>query len=259
MRFRLQRRKSTAVDSASDANSNRLIRKLESITDLSEDEKRAIHELPMNVKNLAADTDIVREGDRPPECCLILDGFACRYKLVGDGYRQIMAFHIPGDIPDLLSLHLKVMDHSLGTLVPSKVAVIGHDSLRDLMQRYPGIASAFWRDTLIDAAVFREWMVGIGRRSAHARIAHLLCELLVRLRAVGLTRDDTYELPLTQAELADALGLSTVHVNRVLQELRGDGLITLRGGSLAVQDWEGLQRAGEFDPAYLHLDGREPA
>lgn len=236
------------------SNHDVLIRKLESITDFSEGEKQALRGLPLTIKTCGADQDIVREGDRPSECCLIVEGFACRYKITVEGKRQIMSFHVSGDIPDLQSLHLKVMDHSLGTLVPSTLAFISHGAIRELTHTHPRIADAFWRDTLIDAAVFREWLVGIGRRSAFARIAHLLCELLVRFRVLGLTESLACDLPLTQAELGDALGLSTVHVNRVLQELRGENLIVLRGRTLTVLDWDGLQRAGEFDPTYLHLD-----
>jgi CRP-like cAMP-binding protein len=241
------------VPPASHSDYGPLIRKLETIVDLSAEEREAVLGLPLTIRTVPADHDLVRDGDRPSECCMIVEGFVCRYKLTAEGKRQIMSFHIPGDIPDLQSLHLHVMDHSLGTLVPSKVGFIQHDDIREITRRYPRIADAFWRDTLIDAAVFREWMVGIGRRSAYTRIAHVLCELMVRLRSVGLSSDHQIELPITQAELGDALGLSTVHVNRVLQELRGDGLITLRGRYLHVQDWPGLKRAGEFDPLYLHL------
>jgi CRP-like cAMP-binding protein len=230
-----------------------LIRKLESIVDLSEEERQAVLGLPLTIKTVGADQDLVRDGERPSECCVLIEGFACRYKLLPDGKRQIMSFHIPGDIPDLQSLHLKVMDHSLGTLVPSKVGFVPHNDVRALVRRCPRVGDALWRDTLIDAAVFREWMIGIGRRSAYTRIAHVLCELLVRMRSVGLADGNDMELAVTQAELGDALGLSTVHVNRVLQELRGDGLIVLRGRFLSVQDWPGLKKAGEFDVAYLHL------
>jgi CRP-like cAMP-binding protein len=195
----------------------------------------------------------VREGDRPSECCLILEGFAYRYKLTEEGKRQIFSFHIPGDIPDLQSLHIDVMDHSLSSLTTCKAMFISHESVRNLMQGCPRISDAFWRDTLIDAAVFREWILNLGRREAYERMAHLLCELYVRLKAVGLTNGDACDMPFTQAELADATGLSTVHVNRTLQELRGDGLITLRAGSLSVLDWNRLREAGEFDPTYLHL------
>jgi CRP-like cAMP-binding protein len=169
------------------------------------------------------------------------------------GKRQIFSFHIPGDIPDLQSLHLDVMDHNLGTLALCKLAFVPHPAMRALMRGFPRIGDAFWRDTLIDGAVFREWMIGIGRREAYTRVAHLLCELYVRLRAVGLTNGHAYEMPITQAELGDALGLSTVHVNRTLQELRGDGLIRTTSGTVAVLDWEALRNAGEFDETYLHL------
>jgi CRP-like cAMP-binding protein len=179
----------------------------------------------------------------------------CRYKLTHQGKRQIFSFHLPGDIPDLQSLHISVMDHSLMTLTPSRLAFIPHESLFKVMHRCPRVADLLWRDTLIDAAVFREWMIGLGRRLAETRIAHVLCEILVRMRAVGLANGHTCELPITQAELGDALGLSTVHVNRSLQELRGKGLITLRGNILTVVDFEGLKKAGEFDPTYLHLNG----
>jgi CRP-like cAMP-binding protein len=230
-----------------------LIRKLESIAPLASDEKAALLRLTLRLKSLAADQDIVQEGDAPSECCLVVEGFACRYNLTNEGKRQIHSFHIPGDIPDLQSLHLNVMDHSLGTLVPSKLAFIQHDDLRGLISRYPRLGDLFWRDTLIDAAVFRQWLVSIGRRSSHTRIAHLLCELLVRLRAVELAEEDAFNLPITQAELGDALGISTVHVNRVLQELRAENLISWRGDTVRVLDWDGLQEVGEFDPTYLHL------
>jgi CRP-like cAMP-binding protein len=230
-----------------------LIRKLESIAPLSPEEKVALMRLPLRLKTVAAHQDIVSQGDTPSESCLIVEGFACRYILTEEGKRQILSFHISGDIPDLQSLHLSVMDHSLGTVVPCRLAFIQHEDLRALMRNHPRIGDLFWRDTLIDAAVFRQWLVGIGRREAYGRIAHLLCELLVRLRAVELVEDHAFTLPVTQAELADALGISTVHANRVLQDLRAENLITWRGETLKVLDWEGLQRAGEFDPTYLHL------
>jgi CRP-like cAMP-binding protein len=133
------------------------------------------------------------------------------------------------------------------------VAFIAHDTLRGFMRAHPRIGDAFWRETLIDAAVFREWMAGIGRRDAPTRIAHLFCEMFVRMQAIGLANGNTCPMPVTQAELADALGLSTVHVNRSLQHLRGLDLIELRGGRITIKDWDGLQAAGEFEPTYLHL------
>ncbi len=157
-------------------------------------------------------------------------------------------------MPDALSLQLKTMDHSLVTLTPCKIGLIQHEHMRELLRQHSRLMEVFWRDTLIDAAIFREWMIGIGRRSAKTRIAHLFCEMVMRLRAVDLERDNTVPLPLTQAEVGDALGLSTVHVNRTLQDLRGENLLEWERGVLTVLDWEGLKLAGEFDPTYLHQD-----
>jgi CRP-like cAMP-binding protein len=232
---------------------NPLIRKMESNFVLSAEERGALLRLPTHIVELKADQDIVRERDRPSRCCLVLQGFACSYKLTADGKRQIMAFWIEGDVPDMQSLHLHTLDHSLGTITPCKVAFIDHEALRILCESYPRLAGAFWRDTLIEAAVFREWMVSIGRRAAFARVAHLFCEILVRLRAIGRVDDHVCDLPLTQTEIADALGLTTVHVNRTIRDLREAGLAVLKGGVLTVPDWEKLKQAGEFDPIYLHL------
>jgi CRP-like cAMP-binding protein len=234
-----------------------LIRKLESIAPVAPEEKAALLRLPLRLKAVAADQDIVREGDTPSECCLIVQGFACRYNTTAEGKRQILSFHMSGDIPDLQSLHLTVMDHSLISVVPSQLAFIQHDDLRTLMREHPRLGDLFWRDTLIDAAVFRQWVVNVGRRQSPSGMAHLLCELLVRLRAVELVEDHAFELPLTQGDLADALGITNVHVNRVLQDLRGAGLISLHGKTLKVLDWEGLKTMGDFDPTYLHLVKKE--
>ena len=180
-------------------------------------------------------------------------------QVTAEGKRQITAFHIPGDIPDLQSLHLEVLDTSLGTLSRCKVGFIQHEALQELCDRHPRIANAMWRETLIDAAIFRDWTANIGRREAYGRIAHILCELIVRLEAVGLTQDHTCKIPITQNQFADATGLSSVHVNRVLQALRADGLIVLRGNTLQVPDWEKLKKAGDFDPTYLHLQRKKAA
>jgi CRP-like cAMP-binding protein len=237
-----------------DQERHRLVRKLESIAKLQENERQALLELPITIRTYGPDQDIFRDGDRPSECCLILEGFAFRYKLLADGRRQILAFHTPGDIPDLQSLHLKVIDHSLGTLVRTRTALISLHDLRALCRQYPGLAAVLWRDTLIDAAMFREWMVGLGRRSAHERIAHLLCEMTLRLAAVGLSDSRSCDLPITQLELGDALGLTAVHVNRVLQDLRRDGVIVLSASRLIVLDWQSLRAIANFDPTYLHQD-----
>jgi CRP-like cAMP-binding protein len=231
----------------------RLIAKLESIGGLTAEERDAVAALPLRVKQIPEDTDIVRDGDAPSESCLLVEGFLCRYKMLPNGGRQILAIHTAGDIPDLQSLQLKIMDHSLGALTPCRVAFITHAALHEIARAYPGVMALFWRDTLIDAAIFREWLTGVGRRTAHQRIAHLFCEIHVRLKAVGLADDKGFDLPITQAEIADSLGLSTVHVNRVLQELRREGLIQSRGKYLGVTDWGALGEAGGFDPRYLHV------
>jgi CRP-like cAMP-binding protein len=241
------------MDALSGSTLHPLIRKLESIGPVTDEERRAILGLPMTLRDLREDQDIVRDQDRPSQCCLIFEGFACRYKILPGGRRQIFSFHIPGDIPDLQSIHIDVMDHNLGTLAPSKVGFVPHQTMWAFIRAHPRIGDTFWRDTLIDTAVFREWIANVGRRDAYQRIAHLLCELYLRLAAVGLTNGGSYGLPVTQAELADATGMSTVHVNRSLQKLRGDELIRSGKRSVTILDWERLQEAGEFDPTYLHI------
>jgi CRP-like cAMP-binding protein len=231
-----------------------LIRKLEREALLSDQEKQAILNLPVTIRQIRAGNDIVRERDRPSQCCLVLDGWLFRYQIVGDGSRQIFAFHIAGDIPDLQSLHLRVMDHSLGALVETTVAFVPHDVVRALIRNFPRLGGILWRDTLIDAAIFRQWMLGIGKKRGSQRIAHLFCELFTKKRAVGLTREYTCAFPLTQSVLGDSLGLSTVHVNRSLMELRGKGFIQLSKQQLTILKWQDLQDYAEFDPLYLHMD-----
>ncbi len=238
---------------------NPMIRKLESIFTLTDDERQALETLPMQVNVIKDHQDLVREGDQPSRSCLILSGFACTYKITAQGKRQIVSFNLPGDIPDLQSLHLKVLDNSISTISQCRVGFITHEDLRDLCDRYPRIADAFWRETLIDASIFREWVTNVGQREGASRMAHVLCELLVRLRAVDLVEDHACDLPITQAEFADALGFTTVHVNRVLQQMRAEGLIETQGTRLKVPDWEKLKQVGEFDPTYLHLEKEQAA
>jgi CRP-like cAMP-binding protein len=188
-----------------------------------------------------------------------LNGAAYLPAALASHKRQIFAFHTPGDIPDVLSLQLKTLDHSLGTITPCTVGFIQHEHLRELFQQQPRLTDVFWRETLIDAAIFREWMLGIGRRDAKTRVAHLLCEMFTRLKAVGLEKNNTVPLSLTQNQVGDALGLSTVHVNRTLQALRGDSLLVWEGRALTVLDWGRLAEAGEFDKGYLHLDRKNRA
>ena len=234
-----------------------LIRKLESIAALSDMERAAIERLPVRVHTLRARQDIVREGDTATQCCVILDGWACRYKIVSGGKRQILSFHIKGDTPDLQSLHIPKMDHSLATMTAATVAFIPHEALHDLTACFPGIAAVLWRDTLVDAAIFRQWLVSMGQRDAFDQMAHLFCELYLRQEAVGLASDHRCPLPITQVDLGDATGMSNVHVNRVLQDMRAKGLITLSRNTLVIQDWDELLRAAQFEATYLHL--RKPA
>ena len=235
------------------AEHTRLIRKLQTIATISAEEEWALAGLPIRQRAYTAGTDLLREDQPSTECCLILEGLACRYKVLGAGQRQILSLHLPGDIPDLMSLHLDTMDHGLASLGRGRAAYIPHGAVRELCDRHPNLAAALWRDTLIDASIGREWLAGVGRRTAHERIAHLICEVYVRSDALGLLEQGAFELPVTQAELGDATGLSTVHVNRVLQDLRRDELITWRGRSILVLDWERLCLTADFDASYLHL------
>lgn len=232
---------------------DKLVRKLVRLGDLDEDDKRQVQTLPMSVRLVAADRDIAAEGVRSTDCALVLDGVACRQKVMANGTRQILSLHVPGDIVDLQRLHLETQDHGLCAVTACRIGFIPRMALQALMAARPKVASVLWRDTLIDAVVGRAWLTSVGRRTAYQRIAHLLCELFVRLSDVGLADQDGFELPLTQTGLGDALGLTAVHVNRVLQELRKQGIIASQGRALRILDWAALQRAGDFDPAYLRL------
>ncbi|WP_165842756.1 Crp/Fnr family transcriptional regulator [Phenylobacterium deserti] len=229
-----------------------LIALLERYMPLEPAERQALQELANQPRRFPAGADLVLEGDRPKEARLLLSGQAFRHKTLADGRRQIMSFHVPGELLDVQGLFM-TMDHSVCALTPCEAAVIPHPKLVAMFEAHPRLALAFWRMNLVEGAVFREWMLGIGRRDAYARVAHLFCEVLIRLRAAGLSDGARAAFPVTQQHLSDALGLSAVHTNRVLQQLRGQGLLSFSGGELVVMDWAGLQAAGEFDPAYLHL------
>ena len=231
-----------------------LVRKLESIATLTDEERRSIDALPAAKRIVPAGQDIVREGERPHACAMIASGWVCRYRTNGSGARQIFSFHISGDIPDLQSLLLPVMDHSLGALTDADVAFIPHERIRDLARRFPNLGKALWRDTLVDAAIYRAWMMGMGRRSALEQMAHLFCELFARLQAIGLVdRLESGEVPISQTDMADALGMSAVHINRTLRELRARGLVGWANGRLVLKNLEEIQELAEFDPTYLHL------
>lgn len=232
-----------------------VIRKIEQFVRLAPDERDALRGLvEANVREHPARSDIVREGDRPRTVNLVLDGFACRYKTLEDGRRQILNFLLPGDICDPRVFILKEMDHSIAALSPLRIAEPSGESVVELAERYPRMAQALWWSAMVEEAIAREWIVNVGQRTAAERMAHLLCELFVRLRAVGLTAEDSCDLPMTQIELADALGLSAVHTNRTLQELRSLRLIVWKGRRLTIPDLRSLQTLAMFNPNYLHLD-----
>ena len=230
-----------------------IVRRLQATFDLSESERAAIYGLPLHVRHYDRGQDLVREHDRPSQCVLILEGWIARYKVLGNGRRQVVAIEIPGDMPDVQSLYLEVMDHNLGSLTKCVVGFVPHVTMKAMLAAYPRIATAVWRQTLIDGSVSREWVLNVGAREAYARIAHVLCEIYVRLKAVGLTNKDSFGLPISQAALGEATGLSNVHVNRVMKALRTDGLVALNRGVVTILDIERLMEVSSFDGTYLHM------
>ncbi|HYJ81638.1 MAG TPA: Crp/Fnr family transcriptional regulator [Allosphingosinicella sp.] len=208
------------------------------------------------LQEFPAGRTVVRSGTTLSASTLLVEGIMCRYKDLADGQRQIMELHVAGDFVDLHGFLLKRLDHNVGAMTAIRVANVPHDALRGITETHPHLGRMLWFSTLLDAAIHREKILSIGRRSALARIAHIFCELLVRLRIAGLANESGYALPLTQADLADVTGLTSVHVNRMLKKLRDDDLLTFRGGKVVVGDWERLQRIAEFDPTYLHLERR---
>ncbi|HEV2530558.1 Crp/Fnr family transcriptional regulator [Phenylobacterium sp.] len=230
----------------------RFVEYLELYGPLSDADRAAAEALPVARRRFEAGEDIIVEGDAPLQCRLLISGLAFRHKTLRDGRRQIMSFYVPGEVCDIEGL-LLAMDHGVSALGRAEVGFIPHAAMEALLDAHPAIARALWRSEMVENAVAREWMVGMGRRTAYARIAHLFCEMYARLSAVGLVENNRCRFPITQTHLSDSLGLSVVHTNRVLQALRGDGLLSFRGGELIVHDWPGLQAAGEFDPTYLHM------
>ena len=230
-----------------------LVRNLETHHSLSEPERQAILALPYKLRTLDAATYLVREGDPPYRCCVLITGLAFRQKHTGDGQRQIIALHIPGEALDFQNLFLDVSDHSVQMLTRGTVADVPRAALQDIAMNLPGVGRAIMIDTLVEASIFREWVVNIGRRAARVRLAHLLCEFAYRLEMLGLAPDHGYQLPMTQEQLADATGLTPVHVNRVLKSLEAEGLIVRNRRNISFPDWRRLQEVGDFNPLYLHI------
>jgi len=235
-----------------DADLQPFLRKLELRDTLSEVEKRALLSCAADEVQYPAGSDLVREGDRPVHSLLVLEGFSTRYRDSPDGTRQITAIHVPGDFVDLHSFPLKEMDHSVGALSACRVLRFPHVRLTELTENHPHLTRLLWLLTLIDSSIHREWLIAASR-TAPEQLAHLICELFVRLGVTDLIRDQTFRLPVTQMELGEALGLSAVHVNRTLQQLRSEGLFSWQNQELRILDWDGLKRRGSFDPRYLHL------
>ncbi|MCJ2083544.1 Crp/Fnr family transcriptional regulator [Methylobacterium sp. J-090] len=230
-----------------------LIRKLESYEELTDADRRALRAFVPRLREVPARTDLIREGDIPSNMHLILDGFACRYKVLPDGQRQIMAYFIPGDFCDLNVFILDQMDHNIGTISQCQVVEIPRKSIDAITAQYPTITRAFWWCALVDEAVLRQWLVNMGARSPDQRIAHLFCELLLRMDVVGRVKDNSLPFPFTQTDLADSVGLSDVHVSRTLRKLRRLELITLHRRVLTILDAEQLKAYCGFNPNYLHL------
>ncbi|MGX7951693.1 Crp/Fnr family transcriptional regulator [Tsuneonella sp. HG249] len=229
-----------------------LLQRWERSTSLSEADRTAVRQLPFVTRSFRRDAYLVREGEPTHHCLLLLKGLAFRQKILTDGSRQIISFHIPGEFVDLQHTLLSFADHNVQSLRNVEAGQVPKDALIALMRERPQVARAVWLDTLIDSSIFREWVVNVGRRDARSRIAHLLCELALRLRAADQSDAQTCDFPMTQEQLADATGLTSVHTNRTLQELRRSGLITLSEQKLTVLDWEGLADVGDFNERYLH-------
>ena len=229
-----------------------LASKLSRLNRLDTEDCEAINSLPTRVVSYDSSHRLVREGDIPSECCLLLEGYACRHKLTRDGARQIVSFHLPGDLLDIQHLQLDRADHNVETITPAVIAWIPAAAIRKVLHERPRVADAIWRDALIDGSIFREWVLNVGRRDGKARVAHLLCEFAARRKAAGLGDPERFDLPMTQEHIADATGLTPIHVNRMLRALTEEGVIARAGRNVHIVDWPRMRRVADFDPAYLH-------
>jgi CRP-like cAMP-binding protein len=238
-----------------------LIKKLEQFAPFSDEDRQLLNRITSErQRQYGPREDIISEGEHSADIHLVITGLACRYKHLEDGSRQIMAFLVPGDPCDSEIFILDEMDHSIGTLAPSLVASISGKIMKDLLLNRPSIALAFWWSTLQDEGILRERIIDEGRRDAYARIAFLIYEIFLRMRAFGVIEDQKFEFPVTQTDLADATGLTPVYVNRMLRRLRQEKLISIDGDTWTVCDPAGLRNAAHFESNYLHLDRvkREP-
>lgn len=224
--------------------------------DINAEEEAAIRGLVAETRDYPADRTIIHRGEQLEHSTLLLEGVMCRYKDLRDGQRQITELHVDGDFADMHSFTLKRLDHNVMTLTPCRVAIIPHERLKAITEQHPHLTRVYWFGTNLDAAIHREWELSLGRRSAISRVANLFCELQVRLEIIGLADTEGYRLNLTQTDVAECLGLTPVHVNRTLKELREQGLMSFRSSRVTIDDLVGLRRVAEFDPAYLYLEKR---
>jgi CRP-like cAMP-binding protein len=230
-----------------------MVRKLEIHTPLQPEDREALLSLPHTLKTYEPSSYLVREGETPDQCAVLLSGFAFRQKLTGEGMRQIVSMHIPGDALDFQHLFLDIADHNVQTLTRADVATIPRNALRNLARSRSAIGNAIFVSTLVEGSISREWVLNVGRRDARSRLAHLLCEFAVRLDVLGLSGDQGYELPMSQEQLGDALGLTAVHVNRTIKSLEADGLITRNRRRISFPRWDALRDLADFSTRYLHL------
>lgn len=232
--------------------SNKFIEKLRNFADLDAAAERALAAATSQPADTAARHDLIREGDRPGPVFVLLAGWACRYKILPDGGRQVLAYLIAGDCCDLPMGHLAEMDHSIQTITAARVCTIERTTMDVMLSNYPDIARAWHIARLVDEGTMRAWITNMGRRTSKERIAHLMCELYLRAQNIPLSSKTELELPLSQIMIADSLGMSPVHLNRVLKELTLCGAVELRRRSLVIVDAECLAQIAGFDDGYLH-------
>lgn len=230
-----------------------IARRLDSRIALDDDATRAILAVPHRLRMLRAGDYFLREGERPAWSTVVVDGYIYRHKLVRDGGRQIVAIHLPGDFVDLQNILLDEADHNIQALTRATLCEFPHPEMLEIAFRHPAVGKALWRESLVEASLFREWIANIGRRDSRARVAHLLCELAVRCEAAGLGARRMFELPMTQEQIGDSLALTGVHVNRTLRALEVDRLIRRSKRAVVIADWQALRAAADFDETYLHL------
>ncbi|MBZ9894277.1 MULTISPECIES: Crp/Fnr family transcriptional regulator [unclassified Mesorhizobium] len=230
-----------------------LFKVLERRDDLTVQDRAVLQDGPWRVRDYEVDDEIVVEHSEPKESCVIVSGITGRNVTFADGRRQITALHIPGDFVDLHAFLLHVMDHNVVALAPTRMAFIGHDTLRRITETHQHLFRVLTTVLAVDAAIQRVWIACLGRRSAEAHLAHIICEMFLRMEVVGLTREWSFEFPVTQSMLADTVGLSVVHLNRTLMALRRAGLITWQRKVVTITNWDRLARAAEFDATYLNL------